>query len=101
LGYAAIEAADSESGLKVLQSDVRIDLLITDVGLPGGLNGRQMADAARQRRPDLRVLFITGYAENAALGDGHLEPGMHVLTKPFAMDVLASRIKSIITTKSA
>jgi CheY-like chemotaxis protein len=101
LGYAAIEAADSESGLKVLQSDVRIDLLISDVGLPGGLNGRQMAEAARQRRPDLRVLFITGYAENAALGDGYLEPGMHMLTKPFTMDVLARRIKSIITAKPA
>jgi PAS domain S-box-containing protein len=73
LGYAAIEAADSASGLKVLQSDVRIDLLITDVGLPGGLNGRQMADAARQRRPDLRVLFITGYAENAVVGNDVLE----------------------------
>jgi PAS domain S-box-containing protein len=101
LGYAAIEAADSQSGLKVLQSDVRIDLLISDVGLPGGLNGRQMADAARQRRPDLRVLFITGYAENATLGDGYLESGMHVLTKPFAMDVLGRRIKSIITAKPA
>jgi CheY-like chemotaxis protein len=101
LGYAAIEAADGESGLKVLQSDVRIDLLITDVGLPGGLNGRQMADAARQRRPDLRVLFITGYAENAALGNGYLEPGMYVLTKPFAMEALTGRIKTIITAKKA
>ena len=97
LGYAAIEAADGVSGLKVLQSDVRIDLLITDVGLPGGVNGRQMADAARQVRPELKVLFITGYAENAAIGNGQLEPGMHVLTKPFAMEVLASRIKAIIT----
>ena len=91
VGYAAIEAADGVSGLKVLQSDVRIDLLITDVGLPGGVNGRQMADAARRVRPKLRVLFITGYAENAALGNGHLEPGMHVLTKPFAMETLASK----------
>ncbi|HEX3575193.1 MAG TPA: PAS domain S-box protein [Rhodopila sp.] len=97
LGYSAIEAADSASGLKVLQSDVRIDLLITDVGLPGGLNGRQMADAARQGRPDLRVLFITGYAENAVLGNGLLEPGMHVLTKPFAMETLAHRIAAIIS----
>jgi CheY-like chemotaxis protein len=96
LGYAAIEAADGVSGLKVLQSDVRIDLLITDVGLPGGVNGRQMADAARQVRPKLRVLFITGYAENAAVGNGRLEPGMHVLTKPFAMETLATRIKAII-----
>ena len=96
LGYSAIEASDGISGLKVLRSDVRIDLLITDVGLPGGLNGRQMADAARANRPDLKVLFITGYAENAAIGNGHLEPGMHVLTKPFAMDMLAARIRSII-----
>lgn len=96
LGYAAIEAADGPSGLKVLQSDVRIDLLVTDVGLPGGMNGRQMADAARVKRPDLRVLFITGYAENAAVGNGHLEPGMEVLTKPFAMEALASRIKEMI-----
>jgi PAS domain S-box-containing protein len=97
LGYAAIEAADGMSGLKVLQSNVRIDLLVTDVGLPGGMNGRQMADAARAVRRGLKVLFITGYAENAAVGNGHLEPGMHVLTKPFAMQVLASRIKAIIT----
>ncbi|MEJ0017291.1 MAG: PAS domain S-box protein [Acetobacteraceae bacterium] len=96
LGYSAIEAADGNSGLKVLQSDVRIDLLVTDVGLPGGLNGRQMADAARQKRPELKVLFITGYAENAAIGNGQLETGMHVLTKPFALDRLAFRIKTII-----
>jgi CheY-like chemotaxis protein len=97
LGYSAIEAADGASGLQILQSDLRIDLLITDVGLPGGVNGRQMADAARLKRPKLQVLFITGYAENAAVGNGHLEPGMHVLTKPFALDKLAARIKSIIT----
>jgi PAS domain S-box-containing protein len=96
MGFAAIEAADGVSALKVLQSDVHIDLLITDVGLPGGVNGRQLADAARQHRPELRVLFITGYAENAAIASGDLEPGMHVLIKPFALDVLASRIKSII-----
>jgi PAS domain S-box-containing protein len=97
LGYAAIEAADGPSGLQVLQSDARIDLLITDVGLPGGMNGRQMADAARAFRPALKVLFITGYAEAAVVGDGQLEPGMHVLTKPFAMDLLAGRLKAIIT----
>jgi CheY-like chemotaxis protein len=95
--YAAIEAADATSGLKVLQSNVRIDLLITDVGLPGGINGRQMADAARANRPGLKVLFITGYAENTAVRNGHLEAGMDVLTKPFAMQGLASRIQTIIT----
>ncbi len=100
LGYAAIEAADGASGVQVLQSDVRIDLLVTDVGLPGGMNGRQVADAARVVRPGLKVLFITGYAENAALSHGHLEPGMHVLTKPFAMDVLAARIRELIASSS-
>ena len=99
LGYTAIEAGDSAAGLKVLQSDVRIDLLVTDVGLPGGMNGRQMADAGRERRPDLRVLFITGYAENSVITNGHLDPSMQVLTKPFAMDALASRIKDLITAR--
>ncbi len=96
LGYTAIEAADGAAGLKVINSDLRIDLLITDVGLPGGLNGRQVADAARVARPDLKVLFITGYAENAVLSHGHLDPGMHVLTKPFGMDILATRIRDLI-----
>jgi CheY-like chemotaxis protein len=94
LGYAAVEAADAASGLTVLQSNVRIDLLIADVGLPGGMNGRQMADAARERRPKLKVLFITGYAANAALNNGSLLPGMHVLSKPFAIGRLASAIKA-------
>ncbi|TXN64607.1 PAS domain S-box protein [Methylobacterium sp. WL6] len=96
LGYTAIEAADGVAGLAVLQSDMRIDLLVTDVGLPGGMNGRQMADAARVGRPDLKVLFITGYAETAILGHGHLDPGMEVLTKPFPMDALATRLKALI-----
>jgi PAS domain S-box-containing protein len=96
LGYSALEAADSATGLKLLQSNTRIDLLVTDVGLPGGMNGRQMADAARVSRPDLKVLFITGYAENAVVGNGHLDPGMAVLTKPFAVDGLAVRIKELI-----
>ncbi|MBA1201871.1 PAS domain S-box protein [Pseudomonas capeferrum] len=98
LGYTVIEAADSGAGLKVLRSDVRIDMLISDVGLPGGMNGRQMADAAREVRPGLKTLFITGYAESAAIGDGHLEPGMHVMTKPFEMDTFASRVGELIRT---
>jgi PAS domain S-box-containing protein len=96
LGYRTMEASDGVSGLRILQSDVRIDLVVSDVGLPGGMNGRQMIDAARESRPDLKVLFITGYAQNAAIGNGHLEPGMHVLTKPFAMEKLAARVKTII-----
>ena len=96
LGYTAIEASDGPAGLQVLRSNARIDLLVTDVGLPGGMNGRQVADAGRAVRPGLKVLFITGYAENAVVGNGHLDPGMHVLTKPFAMEALASRIKDLI-----
>ncbi len=96
LGYRALEASDGAGGLAILQSRQRVDLLVTDVGLPGGMNGRQMADAARELRPSLKVLFITGYAENAVVSHGHLEPGMHVLTKPFAMDALAARIKDLI-----
>jgi signal transduction histidine kinase/CheY-like chemotaxis protein len=74
LGYTVIEAADSAAGLKLLRSDVHIDLLITDVGLPGGMNGRQMADAGLELRPGLKTLFITGYAENAVIGEGQLQP---------------------------
>ena len=95
LGYRALEAADGPSGLKILQSRKRIDLLITDVGLPG-LNGRQLADQSRDRRPDLKVLFITGYAENATLANGFLEPGMEMITKPFAVEALAGKVRSMI-----
>ncbi len=95
-GFTPLEANDGSTGLRILQSNARIDLLITDVGLPGGMNGRQVADAARLTRPDLKVLFITGYAENAVVGNGHLDPGMEVLTKPFVMATLGKRIRDLI-----
>ena len=94
LGYKALETADSAAALRILQSSQRIDLLVSDIGLPG-LNGRQLADAARVKRPNLKVLFVTGYAENAA-GSSFLEPGMEMIAKPFAMDVLASKIREMI-----
>ncbi len=96
LGYNVLEAEHGGAGLHILQSNQRIDLLVTDVGLPGGMNGRQLADAALVTRPDLKILFITGYAENAVLGTGHLKPGMHILTKPFSLETLALRIREII-----
>ncbi|GAC1499394.1 MAG: hypothetical protein NVS1B6_05450 [Steroidobacteraceae bacterium] len=95
LRYHVLEAADGPSGLKILQSRQRIDLLITDIGLPG-LNGRQIADAARIQRPALKVLFMTGYAETAAVSDGFLEKGMALITKPFAIDALTARIREVI-----
>ncbi len=96
LGFTSIEAEDGQAGLGILESGRRIDLMITDVGLPGGINGRQLADAGLVLRPDLKVLFITGYAENAVMGNGHLKRGMHVLTKPFAMDELARRVRDVM-----
>lgn len=95
-GYIVIEAPDGPAGLRVLESNAKIDLLITDVGLPGGLNGRQVADAARVGRPSLKVMFITGYAENAVVGNGRLAEGMFVLSKPFAMDAFARRVRDIL-----
>jgi CheY-like chemotaxis protein len=95
-GYFVIEAVDGVAGLKILQSDVSIALLITDVGLPGGLNGRQVAEAARETRPNLKVLFVTGFAENAAVGHGHLDVGMQVIAKPFVVTALANKAREMI-----
>jgi PAS domain S-box-containing protein len=97
LGYAVIEAPDGPSGLRILESDDRIDLLVTDVGLPGGLNGRQVADAARERRSDLKFLFITGFAYSFALARGSaLDPGMEIMTKPFTLDAFASKVGEMV-----
>ena len=97
MGYHVIQAADSQTGLAILQSEVRLDLLISDVGLPGGMNGRQMADVARVNRPELKVLFVTGFAENSMLNENHLGPGMSVLTKPFDIGLLTERVREIIS----
>lgn len=95
LGYAFLEAADANGAIPILQSDQRIDLLISDVGLPG-MNGRQLAEIGRQLRPDLRVLFITGYAEHAAVRGGFLDPGMQMVTKPFTFDLLTAKVREMI-----
>ncbi|MCF5498375.1 response regulator, partial [Pseudomonas syringae] len=95
LGYAFIEASDAPGAVPILESGQRIDLLISDVGLPG-MNGRQLAEIARQLRPELKVLFITGYAEHAAVRAGFLETGMQLITKPFAFDHLTSKVREMI-----
>ena len=95
LGYRFMEAPDAETALKILQTNAPIDLLITDVGLPV-TNGRQLAEIARQSRPDLKVLFVTGYAEAAAVRGDFLTAGMDMLAKPFALDTLGSKIRSMI-----
>ena len=95
LGYHAHEAEDAKTALPLLESDLRVDLLVTDVGLPG-MNGRQLAEIARQHRPDLKVLFMTGYAEKAAERQGFLEDGMDMVAKPFSIDLLANKIRTMI-----
>lgn len=96
LGYNVMEAADGISGLQLLQSDLRIDVLVSDIGLPGGMNGREMAGIARKSRPGLPVLFITGYAESAVIEKAHLEPRTQVLTKPFVLDALSARVATLV-----
>lgn len=95
LGYGFVEAQDADSALPIIESDQRIDLLISDVGLPG-MNGRQMAEIGRQFRPQLKVLFITGYAEHAAVRGGFLDPGMQLITKPFTFDLLTAKVREMI-----
>ena len=95
LGYAFVEAADADGALPILDSEQRIDLMISDVGLPG-MNGRQLAEIGRQYRPDLKVLFITGYAEHAAVRGGFLDPGMQMITKPFTFDLLTAKVREMI-----
>jgi CheY-like chemotaxis protein len=95
LGYIAIEAGDATSALKAINSSVEINLVISDIGLPG-MNGRQLADMVRKGRPDLPFLFITGYAAMATERNDFLDHGMDMLTKPFAMDDLASKISEMM-----
>jgi PAS domain S-box-containing protein len=97
LGYVVLEAENGQTGLSIVASEARIDLLLTDIGLPGGINGRQLADAARRCRPGLKVLFITGYAEDRITDNHPLEEGMQVMTKPFRLTTLVSRVREIIS----
>jgi CheY-like chemotaxis protein len=101
LGYSVIEAPNGRAALQLLESHHEIAVLFTDVGLPGGMNGRQLADEARKRRPDLKVLFTTGYARNAIVHDGRLDPGVELLTKPFSQAALGEKLRDIIDAKSS
>jgi signal transduction histidine kinase len=95
LGYSVVEAADGPSALRVLESEPGVRLLFTDIGLPEGLNGRQLADEALRRRPELRVLYTTGYARNAIVHQGRLDPGVELITKPFTYAALASKVHAM------
>ncbi|OIN46293.1 hybrid sensor histidine kinase/response regulator [Pseudomonas azotoformans] len=95
LGYGFVEAVDANTAVPIIESEQRIDLMISDVGLPG-MNGRQLAEIGRQIRPELKVLFITGYAEHAAVRGGFLDPGMQLITKPFTFDLLTAKVREMI-----
>ena len=96
LGYGVLQAETGQAGLRIIEYGTRLDLLLTDVGLPGGMNGRQLADAARAHSATLKVLFLTGYAASAAVRDGHREPGMEIMIKPFALNALATKIEGML-----
>jgi signal transduction histidine kinase len=96
LGYRVIEAADGAAALRLLEAEPNVRLLFTDVGLPGGLNGRQLADEARRRRPDLPILFTTGYTRNAIIHHGRLDAGIELIGKPFTYAALAAKIRRIL-----
>lgn len=96
LNYAVIEAEDGAKALRILESVANIRVLFTDVGLPGGMNGRQLADAALRLRPDLHILFTTGYARNAVVHHGRLDPGIELISKPFTAVALATKIRALL-----
>ena len=97
LGYRVLEAHDGASALRLLErQEGRVDLLFTDVVLPGGMTGAIVAQEARKLRPDLRILFTTGYARNAIVHHGRLDPGVELLTKPFAYADLAARVRDML-----
>jgi CheY-like chemotaxis protein len=96
MGYRVLEAADAKAALTILNSGVQVDLLFTDVVLPGGMNGRQLADAVLKDRPKMKVLFTTGYTRNAIVHNGQLDPGIQLLGKPFTYSDLAAKIRSVL-----
>jgi CheY-like chemotaxis protein len=96
LGYRVLTAPDAKSALEVLERESRVDLLFTDLGLPGGMSGRELADVAQQRRPGLSVLFTTAYARNAIVHHGRLEPGVELIVKPFTQADLARKIRGVL-----
>jgi CheY-like chemotaxis protein len=96
LGYTVLEASLAAAALHLLERHPEIRLLFTDIGLPGGMNGRQLADAARKIRPDLKVLFTTGYARNAIVHDGRLDPGVVLIPKPFTYAAVAAKLADLL-----
>jgi CheY-like chemotaxis protein len=98
LGYGVLEASDGPAALRIIEGRPDVDLLFTDIGLPNGLNGRQLADEARLQMPELKVLFTSGYARSAIVHQGRLDPGVELLSKPFTLVQLSAKIRQILNT---
>ena len=96
LGYHVLQASTGPEAMDILTRTPEIDLLFTDVVMPGGMGGRELADAARKARPDLKVLFTSGYTENAIVHDGRLDPGVVLLSKPYRREQLAAKIRDVL-----
>jgi CheY-like chemotaxis protein len=96
LGYGVVAAPDASSALRLLEDGANVRLLFTDVGLPNGVNGRQLADRVRARWPDIKVLFTTGYARNAIVHHGRLDPGVELIVKPFTQSALAEKVRRVL-----
>jgi CheY-like chemotaxis protein len=96
LGYRTLDAGNGRTALQLLRDNPDIQLLFTDVVLPDGMNGQQLAEEARRQRPDLKVLMTTGYARNAILHHGKVDPGVQLITKPFSFAALAAKVRSVL-----
>jgi CheY-like chemotaxis protein len=101
MGYRVMTAPDGPSALRILDDEQQIDLLLTDVGLPNDMTGRQLAEECCRRRPSLKVLFMTGYARNAIVHHGRLDPGVELILKPFTQADLARKVRSILEARAA
>jgi CheY-like chemotaxis protein len=96
LGYRVIEVANGAAALQVLENNAGVDLLFTDVVMPGGLNGRQLADRAHRQNPGLKILFTTGYTRNAIVHHGRLDPGIQLISKPYSFHELATKVRAVL-----
>jgi CheY-like chemotaxis protein len=97
LGYRVVNAANAQEALAALDREPVVDLLFTDIVLPGGMNGRQLADEIKRRRPDIKILFTSGYSRDAIMRDGRIEDGVALITKPFTFAGLAEKLNAILS----
>ena len=101
LGYTALQAANGPEAMEIIKSSVHSDLLFTDIIMPGGMNGRELAEMAGEHRANLGVLFTSGYTEDVMIHDGRLDPSVTLLSKPYRRQQLAEKIREVLGRKIA